>query len=125
MTKKKESRFQKKFIVQDLVPNLRNDWKVLVFADRYCILRRDNRPDDFRASGSGLFVPDKKADFPKHMLNYIKDIFNRTDVPNLSIDFAYDGTQGYILEIQAIYFGKATTGYCDNYCVKRNGKLDW
>ena len=60
-----------------------------------------------------------------HMLDYVEDIFNRTDVPSLSIDFAYDGTQGYILEMQAIYFGKATTGYCDNYCIKRNGKWDW
>lgn len=122
---KKESRFQKKFIVQRLVPHLQNDWKVLVYADRYYILRRNNRPNDFRASGSGLFSPDKKADFPMHMLDFIEDIFNKTDVPNLSIDFAYDGAKGYILEIQAIHFGKSTIYYCSNYCAKHDGKWDW
>ena len=122
---KNESRFQKKFIVQDLISNLNNDWKVLVYAERYYILRRNNRPDDFRASGSGLFVPDKKAEFPMHMLDYVENIFNFADVPNLSIDFAYDGVNGYILEIQAIHFGKSTTYFCANYCMRREGEWCW
>lgn len=122
---KKESRFQKKFIVQRLVPNLQNDWKVLIYADRYYILRRNNRPNDFRASGSGLFLPDKKADFPMHMLDYVETIFNKTDVPNLSVDFAYDGKKPYILEIQAMHFGKSTTYHCSHYCIKHDGKWEW
>jgi len=44
-----------KFIVQEFIPDLSNDWKVLVFWDKYYVLRRKNRPNDFRASGSGLF----------------------------------------------------------------------
>lgn len=122
---RKESRFQGKFIVQPYIPGLKNDWKVLIFNNRYYILRRDNRPNDFRASGSGLFYPDKQANFPMEMLDYLEVIYKRFDVPTLSLDFGYNGKRGYIFEFQAIQFGKSTLHYCKNYCVKEGGKWIW
>ncbi|MGE4285570.1 MAG: hypothetical protein AB7F23_03055 [Phycisphaerae bacterium] len=121
----KESRFQNKYIVQPMINGLTNDWKILIYSNRYYILRRNNRPNDFRASGSGLFSPDKQADFPMKMLDYVEGIFEKTDVPNLSVDFAYDGNKGYIIEIQAMHFGKSTIYYCNNYCTRVDGKWTW
>ncbi|MDZ4121900.1 MAG: hypothetical protein U1C33_05730, partial [Candidatus Cloacimonadaceae bacterium] len=48
---RRESTHRNKFIVQNYIPGLINDWKVLVFFDKYYVLRRENRPRDFRASG--------------------------------------------------------------------------
>lgn len=48
-----ESRYRKKFITQNFIPNLQNDWKVLIFGDKFFIFSRPVRKNDFRASGSG------------------------------------------------------------------------
>jgi hypothetical protein len=42
------------------------------------------------------------------MLDFIRKFFLKLDVPNLSVDFAYDGENGYIFEFQGIYFGTST-----------------
>ena len=59
---KLESRYRKKFIIQQFIPNLQNDWKVLIYWDKAFILKRYTRKNDFRSSGSGNFIADK--DFP-------------------------------------------------------------
>lgn len=46
---------RRKFLVQEFVPGLSGDFKVLRMGDRYYTLYRRNRPGDFRASGSGDF----------------------------------------------------------------------
>lgn len=51
-----ESLNRNKFIVQNFIPNLNNDWKVLVYGNKLFVLYRGNRENDFRASGSGKFI---------------------------------------------------------------------
>ena len=60
---KTESKYQRKFVVQEYIPNLKNDWKILIFGKKYYILKRKNRKNDFRASGSGLFSFTKEIPF--------------------------------------------------------------
>jgi len=102
----KESKYRKKIIVQDFVPNLNNDWKVLVYGNRYYALFRGNRKNDFKASGSGLFTFMKEL--PSDLLSYAKTIFDKLSIPNVSMDLAYDGYNYYLLEFQALYFGTTT-----------------
>lgn len=116
-----ESRYQKKFIIQNFIPNLKNDWKVLIFGDKYYILYRQNRKNDFRASGSGLFI--FKEDIPKGILNYAKKIYEYFNVPNLSLDICFNGDEFYLLEFQAVYFGTTTIEKSPFY-YKKNGN-DW
>ena len=102
----KESKYRNKFIVQNFIPNLKNDWKILIYGDRYYILYRGVRDNDFRASGSGKFI--FTDDIPNGILDYAKQIFDILNVPNLSIDIAFDGNKFYLLEFQAIYYGTTT-----------------
>jgi len=104
-----ESKFQGKFIIQPFISGLTNDWKVLIYWDHYYILKRHVRKNDFRASGSGInYKAGSEAGFPTQQFKYLKQVFNNLDTPNLSIDFAYDGKLGYILEFQGVFFGTST-----------------
>jgi hypothetical protein len=101
-----QSRHRTKFVVQNLIPGLCNDWKVLIFGDRVFILRRDNRKGDFRASGSGLFQFEKTL--PDGMLTYVWNVFKAFDLPLVSIDVAFDGLNFHLIEFQALNFGTLT-----------------
>ena len=38
---------------------------------------------------------------PKEVLNYAEKIYNDLNVPNLSLDIAFDGNECYLFEFQA------------------------
>ena len=98
-----------KFIIQTFIPNLKNDWKVIIYGDHFYVLKRHTREGDFRASGSGVnYQSGIKAEFPHVLWDFVDKFYRTLDVPNLSIDVGYDGERGYIFEFQAIYFGTST-----------------
>lgn len=102
----KESFHRSKFIVQNLIPELKNDWKVLVYGNKCFVLYRGVRKNDFRASGSGNFefrkeIPDGLLDFALEL----KDIFH---VPHISLDIAFDGKVFHLIEFQFLFFGTTT-----------------
>ena len=104
-----ESAYQQKFIVQPFIPNLQNDWKVLIYGNKVFVLKRNIKNNDFRASGSGYnYTSGSEADFPNDMLDFVRDFYLHLDVPNLSLDFAYDGVNPYVFEFQAIHYGTST-----------------
>lgn len=108
---KKESKNRKKFILQPFIPNLDGDFKILIFGNNYYVLKRSARVGDFRASGSGIRKFTK--DIPEGILQYSKNVFNKLNVPNLSIDIAFDGKEFHLIEFQALYFGSFTLTYSD------------
>jgi glutathione synthase/RimK-type ligase-like ATP-grasp enzyme len=120
---RKESKYQNKFIVQPFVEGLTNDWKVIIHGNHYYVLNRGIKGNDFRASGSGHdYRSGTKAGFPIHMLDDIEKIYTTFNVPHLSLDFAYDGQKGYILEYQAVYFGLATLDFSNEYFIKKENQ---
>jgi len=117
---KRESLYRKKFIVQNFIEGLENDWKVLVYDKKCYVLFRRNRKNDFRASGSGRFIFTKNI--PSGILDFalkIKDYFN---VPNISLDIGYDGDKFHLLEMQFLYFGTLTIEFSPFYFELYNGK---
>lgn len=119
---KPESQNQNKFIVQPFIPGLSNDWKVLIFGDHYYVLQRGIKENDFRASGSGYnYKAGSDSRIPISLLDWIKTIYDKFNVPHLSLDVAYDGNRGYLFEFQAVYFGTATHSYSDDYYTFENG----
>ena len=121
---KQESSHQSKFIIQPFVPGLNNDWKVLAYGEKYFVLKRNIRANDFRASGSGYdYTSGSQADFPEDMLGLVREFYRKLDLPNLSVDFAYDGENGYIFEFQGIHFGTSTQYKSKDYYEYVNG--DW
>lgn len=120
---KKESFYQRKFILQPFIANLKFDWKVLIYGNRIFILKRHTRKNDFRASGSHInYKAGSEADFPLKYLDNLVEFKEKLNVPNISIDFVTDGKRGYIIEFQAINFGTSTILYCKDYCIKENGQ---
>ena len=80
------SMHRQKFLVQEFIPGLQGDFKVLVYWDRYYVVSRNNRPGDFRASGSGLLT--WPEDPPGGLLEYAQRVFNHFRVPMISLDIA-------------------------------------
>jgi hypothetical protein len=110
------------YVTQRFVEGLTGDLKVLVFGDRFYTLWRDNRPGDFRASGSG------KLDFERPTsaaaLSFARDIAGRLGSPYVSLDIA-EGQDGlHLLEFQALYFGPTTLTLSNGYYVFRSGIWD-
>lgn len=101
-----KSNHRNKFVTQDFVPGLEQDYKVLVYGDKYYVLQRRNRENDFRASGSGLFRWPEDASHV--LLDFARLIFERFDCPFVALDVAYDGTTYHLLEMQFLSFGTLT-----------------
>lgn len=111
---------QGKFIVQSFVKNLENDFKVLVFGEKYYVLKRLTREGDFRASGSGRFIFPNNASAIMNVLNYAELVYKRLNVPCASLDIADDGEKNYLIEYQCINFGPYTLEMSEHYFVKEN-----
>jgi glutathione synthase/RimK-type ligase-like ATP-grasp enzyme len=118
----KESQYRKKFVIQNMIENLQNDWKVLIFGNKYYVLYRKVRENDFRASGSGRF--EYNLDLPGGFLDYCEDIYKYFDVPNLGIDVAFDGKEYFLFEFQAIYFGSHTLDTAPYFYIRNNDKWE-
>lgn len=114
----KESVYRDKFIIQDFIPNLTNDWKIYHFGNRQYII---NRPilkgRGIKASGGGYdnYFYGSKAEAPPGIFNLAETIRQKLDVPHVSIDIAYDGKEFYIIEFQSLYFGTAGIPYSDGF----------
>jgi glutathione synthase/RimK-type ligase-like ATP-grasp enzyme len=110
---KPESRYRKKAVVQNMIEGLNNDWKILVFGNKYYKLKRFNRVGDPRASGSGNFVFDKDID--SEILNYARSCYEKFNVPVASLDIARDSNGPVLIEFQFVTFGTKTLEDSDHY----------
>jgi hypothetical protein len=119
---KKESRFRKKFILQDFIPGLSGDYKVLVFSNKFYILKRSVKKGDFRASGSGLRKFEKEI--PEGLLDFAANISEILDVPNASLDVAFDGKTFFLVEFQCLYFGSFTLSFSKFHWIRKNNQFE-
>ena len=101
-----ESMIRGKSIIQNFIPSIDYDYKVLVYFDTIFVLKRNNRKNDFRASGSGLFEYTREV--PDSILNHGIALRKQMDVPQLSLDIAIYKDQPITFEFQALYFGTKT-----------------
>ncbi|WP_138433364.1 ATP-grasp domain-containing protein [Winogradskyella algicola] len=117
---KRESRYRRKFIVQNLISGMDRDYKILVFGDKYYVLERRVKKNDFRASGSGLINYTK--DIPAGMLDYAHDFFEKQNLPFFAMDVAFDKQNFSLIEFQALYFGTHTLDTAPYYFIQKNGE---
>jgi hypothetical protein len=118
-----KSDHRRKFVVQEFVPSLTCDFKVLVYWDRTYVLQRGVREHDFRASGSGLF--EYRKDLPDGLLDFVQEVFRGFDVPCISIDLAWTGSEFLPLEFQFVLFGTYTLERAPFYFVKAESGDRW
>jgi len=115
---RRESRHRNKFLVQNFVPGMDCDWKVLVFGKKYYLLERKVRRNDFRASGSGRFSYPNQV--PNGLLDFTHQLFDYLELPFLSLDIGFDGNQFYLLEYQTLHFGTYTLENSPYYFVRKD-----
>lgn len=115
---KKESKNRNKFIVQNLLPGLTKDWKILIFWDKYFILERSAKENDFRASGSGIIKYPEII--PEGIFDFAKKIFEEFDQPYFALDIGFDGQDFVLIEFQALNFGTHTLDTAPFYYKKEN-----
>jgi glutathione synthase/RimK-type ligase-like ATP-grasp enzyme len=118
-----ESRYRKKFIIQNFIPNLTCDWKLLIFGDIIYILRRGIPKHDFKASGSKYnYGFGSKSTPPEGIFDFALRIFKTFNVPYASFDIAWDEKNFYLLEFQFVSFGSSTHLKSDCYYKKIDGE---
>ncbi|MBR0439550.1 MAG: hypothetical protein IJK27_02160 [Bacilli bacterium] len=112
----KESKYRKKFIVQPMVEGLENDWKLLIFGNKFFPLKRCVRKNDFRASGShNNYSSGIESGIPENLMMYGYNIKNKMNVPMLSIDLAIKDNKPFMIEFQTVYFGSSTFNMTEYY----------
>lgn len=117
-----ESKYIDRYLLQEFVPNLENDWKILVFGKKYYCLKRTVRKGDFRASGSGIISFECP---PEEILNYAKECAKKLDFPIVSLDICMDiNKQCFLIEYQALHFGPLTLINSVFYYELNKGKFE-
>lgn len=108
-----EEKYYSRLVIQQFIPNLEDDWKILVFNNKFYSLNRKVRKNDFRASGSGQF--NFLAEPPKRLLDFAKKIYSQLDTPFISLDIAINDEDCYLIEYQALHFGPITLLHSEFY----------
>jgi hypothetical protein len=122
--KEKEAYFKDyyNYVVQEYVPDLAFDYKVLVFFDKYYVLKRFIRTNDFRASGSGNFEFSEVED---SLLDYVLSVFEKLNEPFMSFDVCFDGRDYCLIELQGIHFGPYTQLNSSGYYTKKKNRWEF
>lgn len=115
--------YTNKIIIEEFVPGLTGDYKVLYFGGKYYCLHRLNREDDFRASGSGRFVYPETVEEVRPVLDLARRAAEEFGLPLMSLDIGRNEERCYLLEYQFVFFGPYTLQYSTHYFTFENG--DW
>jgi hypothetical protein len=119
------------FLIQEFLPGNQFDTRVTIIGNRALAFRRFNRPNDFRASGSGLRDPD-----PSRIdLDAVRLAFRAAQVldahQSLAVDVLRRGSEGerVITEISYYYEGWVLHEECPGHWVLHGdpdtGNLEW
>lgn len=110
-----------RFILQEFIPNLDGDYKILVYGNKYYGLKRGIKKGDFRASGSGIH--NYKEEIPKEVLDFARSCFLKLDIPFAGFDIAIDAHKKcYLIEYQSIHIGPVTLIHSEKYYTYEKNK---
>lgn len=107
---------------QEFVPNNQFDDRIIIIGERALAIRRFNRKNDFRASGSGIIEYDPKL-FNIKIIEIAFKVSQNIDSQSTAFDFIYD-QQGNPLIVEISYAFAAGPVYdaCPGYWDKQ---LNW
>lgn len=111
---------EKNFILQEFVPGLEHDFRILSVFDRYYVMKRHNRRNDFRASGSKRF--DFSFEPDPGLLHFAHSVRSAFDTPFLSMDICPHRGSYAILEYQALHFGTSVISKNTGYHALEHGR---
>ena len=111
--------FRRKFIAQNFIKELHGDYKVIFMGRKYYVLYRENRENDFRASGSGKFIPSPEIE--TGLLDFARLVTLEINFPIIGMDIGFDGNNYHLLEFQCIHIGPITLQASTNWYEYENG----
>lgn len=111
------------YILQEYIPDLEHDFRVLFVYDHFYVTKRHVRKNDFRASGSKLFDFDT-GDVQK-LLDYAANIAKLSALPYISLDIVMQKNKFRLLEYQASHFGTNVIKLSKGYYVKGTDNWDF
>lgn len=114
------SNHRNKFVLQRYIDGLQGDYRVVVYGEKFYVLYRGNRTDDFRASGSMKFNYD--IELPEGLLDYAKKVFVSFDVPYIALDIGIKDGEFFLFEFQFLSFGQYTLEKSHFYYHLKNGE---
>lgn len=97
---------RRKFIVQNFIPNLKGDYRILVYGKKYYVVFRGNRDNNFTASGSEKL--DFNAPIPDGLLDYARSIYEKFNTPFMSLDIGANNGNFHLFEFQCLCLGQYT-----------------
>jgi len=107
---------------QEFIPNNEFDDRVVIIGDRALAIRRYNRKNDFRASGSGIIKHDPKL-FNINIIKIAFDVSKNIDSQSTAFDFIYDSKGNpLIVEISYAFAVGAAYDTCPGYW---DNHLNW
>lgn len=97
------------FYAQEFIPNNDSDIRVVVIGDRAFCLKRLNRKNDFRASGSGTILYDKHL-FSEETIRIAFEVAEKINSTCCAFDFVFKNGVPLIIEIS---YGFSAAAYLD------------
>lgn len=107
------------YVYQNFIPDLSCDYRVLIFGEKYFVMRRDVRENDFRASGSKKF---SYTDAPESVLNFAAEVYNKLNAPYASLDVALSSNGCHLIEYQGVNFGSSALRNSIGYHINKDSK---
>lgn len=102
---KNSTHYPKKFgkvVIQEFIPDLTHDWKLLALGDTFRGGKRYVRKNDFRASGSKLY--EMEEDPPEVVLDFALKCKKQLHCPAVSFDISENNGNLHLLEYQVLHF---------------------
>jgi len=110
---------RKKFIIQNYIPNLNGDYRILAYGNKYYVVFRGNRDNNFTASGSGKI--NFETQIPEGLLDFSKSIYEKFNAPYVSLDIGYSSGEFFLFEFQCLCLGQYTLEKSKFYYCFANG----
>jgi glutathione synthase/RimK-type ligase-like ATP-grasp enzyme len=108
------------FILQEFVPDLYFDYRVIIMGDRYYVSKRLTNKGDFRASGAKHFTFD--FPIPSKLLDYSQAIISKINNPTVALDIGEKNGEFHLFELMATGFGINAIVKAPLHYIKHEGK---
>lgn len=109
---------------QEFIPKNECDLRITVFGDKWAVgFWRKNRPNDFRASGSGLI--DYQKTIPEESIKFCIALNKKHNFDSMAYDIIFRDGQHIVVEICHTYIDKAIFNAPGHYEIDENGKLEY
>ncbi|MBE3961808.1 hypothetical protein HJ143_13530 [Vibrio parahaemolyticus] len=112
-----------RFVIQKFIPQLKYDYKVLIFGEKYYVLKRSVAKGDFRASGSGIH----STEFDKEVfivLDAAKTFKNKYRSHIYSLDICVSEGRARFIEFQFTHVGPVTLTHSNFFFVSEGGGME-